>query len=178
MIERRLREKDTKNVVMATGDNKIKVPVELICQAMDVGGIIRVPEDEYPRFAKYGLNLTHFGLPIINECRNKPVILARIVNHGVYLGNGNQEELPTLSFDDVWKVQVAYMKRRIGYEDIKPGFFENTVGNIRSVDELQHRILTRYAPVLKDITDQEILALGVSIRSLRLIETTSFSYGY
>jgi len=58
----------------------------------------------------------------------------------------------------------------VPFEEIPPESFAQTIGNIRDVNELKERILSRYRHSLPTFGDTQILSYGVSIREMILAD--------
>lgn len=98
--------------------------------------------------------------------------LSKIVAGGYFDPKG-EEQLPLLSFENIWIAKIIGFTQSISYQEIPQDCFKNTIGKAHSPEELQELMLTRYQKTLPTFTDNQILAQGVSIRDLQLTHVTT-----
>mgnify|MGYP001575066372 FL=1 len=158
----------------ASTGSEMKIPMRVILQELNVQNIIRIPNDVYPNEAACGETLVHFNLPIPDEPANEKVVLPRIIEYGYFRANG-EEELPLLSFKNVWLARVTRLIQSTGYDALPEDCFQNVIGGATNITELLRLILARYKHVLPDSTEESILSKGVSIRYLELSQKTFLS---
>ena len=158
----------------AAARGEMKIPIAVVREELNVQNIIRIPNDAYPNEAASGETLVHFGLPISDESANEKVVLPRIIQYGYFRANG-EEELPLLSFKNVWLARVTRLIQSTGYDALPEDCFQNVIGGATNITELLRLILARYKHVLPDSTEEDILSKGVSIRYLELSQKTFLS---
>lgn len=144
-----------------------------MCRMVGTEKLVRVTKEEYPEHATEGALLYHFGLPINADFVGTIVSLARIMEHGYFLKDG-QEKMPLLSFDNIWQATVQERIASTTYDKLSEKYFRNSIGGANDIDSVKELILTRYRNSLPDLTDEEILDRGVSVRLLKLIKKVSF----
>lgn len=175
MINTYERGSGTDLIRFAASRGEIKIPMAIVHEELNVQEIIRIPNDAYPDEAASGTTVVHFGLPIYGVIgENSKTVLPRIIEYGYFRASG-EEQLPLLSFENIWLAQVTRLIQSTGYGSLPEDCFENVIGGATNLTELLMMILSRYKHTLPDSTEESILSKGVSIRYLELREKTSLS---
>jgi len=152
-----------------------EVPVSRIFQKLSVQELVRIPKSEYPDGALIGETFIHFGLPVHDGNPTEFAVLPRIIKNGYFRKNG-EEQLPILSFDNVWIAKKTQNIESISYNLLTNKYFKNAIGGCSDESELKKLILSRYRKTLPDLTDEELLSQGVSVRRIKLLKRITFSY--
>jgi len=156
------------SVLLLNQGQKETLPIRKILKNIGVQQIIRIPTADYPENGYVpGSRLVHFGLPIENSRRDGLAALPKIVIFGHY-NSDEDEQLPLLDFNNIWVAKVTRLIKAIPYDNLPQDCFNDPIGNVYDQDSLQALILSRYRHSLPILTDEEILAQGVSIRYLEL----------
>jgi len=127
-------------------------------------GIIRIPQDEY-NFS--GGLFVHFNLEKTDCEVGKSYVLPRILKSG-YSVRGKEEVLPELSFENVYHGVCLEVHNHLAYESLKPDDFTYSFLHIQNVEELKTYILQRYTKSRGDLSEDDILKLGVSRMLLKI----------
>jgi hypothetical protein len=153
---------------------KVECLISSAKETLGVSEIIRIPNSDYPDGYVAGEVVVHFGLPIHYDTSDTKVVLARIIQNGHFLRNG-EEKLPVLSFRNVWRALNLRTISQVSYSDIEEAFFKmSPIGKLADVAELKEMILSRYRKSLPDWSDKELLSQGVSIRKFELLSRVSY----
>lgn len=158
-----------------TKNGQVVIDKDLVSQMMGAEKIVRVTRDEYPEDVPRGTLIYHFGLPIDADFVGTTVSLARIIEFGYFRKDGD-ERIPLLSFANVWQAVVKQRIAATTYDKLSEKFFRNSIGGATDIASVKKLILARYRNSLPDMTDEEILAHGVSVRLFRLLKRVSFPY--
>lgn len=156
-------------------DLEIHTTKEELVKLVPVQAIIRIRLCDYPSTAKPGTLLTHFGLTTVNEFASQQAILAKIVEHGFFRANGD-ELPPLLSFQEVWLSTIEQCIEQTSYDDLPADCFDNTIGDVTDLVSLKAAILGRYSDTLPDLSKEQILEKGVSLRYLRLLKKITLTF--
>ncbi len=132
----------------------------------DFAGVIRIPEEEYAGFPDGDL-FTHFNLEMTSCEVGKYYLFPRIVHHG-YLVQTGEEELPQLSFENIYRAECLEVRNHVPYKSLTPEDFTYSFKHIQNVEELKTYILKRYQKSKPNLSSEEILSRGVSRMLLRL----------
>ncbi|MBU0456706.1 MAG: hypothetical protein ABH824_03235 [Nanoarchaeota archaeon] len=164
-----LKRQNEKNIYQIKEKGTIKnVDKEKINKKLKIDEVIRLSEEEYKFISRDKEIFTHFNLQWCDHIPGRNYALVKIVKKGYYKQNG-EEILPIISFDDGFIVHCIDVKNGVSYEDINEKNFEYSFNNIKSTDDLKKIILRRYSKSMPDLTEEEILSLGVSITTLKII---------
>jgi len=169
------RASNINSILFSHNNRELVLPTSSILQRLGVQEIIRIPNSDYPETSTIGTTLVHFGLPIHDKHLDTIVVLSRIQENGYFQANG-EERLPLLSFNNVWIAKKIGLIESIPHHLLKRDIFRNTIGPCSNVPELQKLILSRYRETLPDLTNEEILSQGVSIRHVKLLQKISLSF--
>jgi len=157
------------NIRIVNKPNPIEIPTAVMQEKYGIKLFIRIPQFEYPEDAAPSIKIVHFGLPIQDEKVGDTLALTRIIQNGSYVP-GLFEEPPLLSLENIWTGRLIKVAEMVPFEKIPPECFAHTIGNIRDLNELKERILSRYRHSLSTLGDNQILSYGVSIREMILGE--------
>ncbi len=152
--------------VFVNGDIRV-IPFDETYKAYGVNEIIRIINTEYPENAGVGTVLTHFNLPINQIVTGSRALLARILKQGVF--NNEIEIIPLLSFENTKVVEIVKSHTFKSYDDIPEELFISCIGSIKDKESLKNKIIERYAPVMSDKTNEEIIESGVTVRFLKVL---------
>jgi hypothetical protein len=164
---------DTKRVMTVLGNQHVKLNIKDIHTRFGVNDVIRIPDQDYPENMSPGDNVVHFNLPINYDRSGLVTVLPKIIKPG-HFRPPDDEILPTLSLNDVWKAKVTKFIPIVGYEDLKPGWFKNPIGMATDPESLKDLILNRYQRSLPCSDCQEIISQGLSVTFLKLIAKVSW----
>lgn len=167
------RETDQPFFRVWTKNGQLIIDKELMCRMIGTQKAVRVTKKEYPEEAIEGTLLYHFGLPLNADFVGTKVSLARIIEHGYFLRDG-QEKMPLLSFENVWQAVIQERIALTTYDKLSDKFFTNSIGGATDIEGVKKLILARYRNSLPDLTDEEILNRGVSVRLLKLVKRVTF----
>ena len=132
-----------------------------------IDGIIRIHDTEYQYMnLKDGL-LTHFNLQVCHHEVGNIYTLPRILTSGSY--SQGEEKLPDLSFINTMVCECIEVREHVQYEDLQDNDFRHSFTNIQCVEYLKKVILSRYGASLPDLSNKDILDMGVSITKLRIL---------
>ena len=129
---------------------------------------IRVHEKDYKLFRSNRKFLTHFNLHQSFHKVGKIYILQKIIKPGYYRLDSDYE-LPIINLIDNLIVECIYCSEKVPYSNLKKSIFRHSFPNIKDIKELKKEIIWRYLRSLPDITESEIIKLGVSITKLKII---------
>jgi hypothetical protein len=132
-----------------------------------VDGAIRILDEEYADIDRTLPFFTHFNLEFSGHRIGAKYVLPRITEQGYYRAPGD-EVLPILSFDDVLVGTCTGIREHVPYKALRDGDFQYSMKHIQNVSELKKAILRRYSVSMPNLTEKEILNLGVAITTLRL----------
>lgn len=134
---------------------------------------MRIPIQDYPEKASPGQEIVHFNLPVACNRSDFTVLLSKIIKSG-HFRPPDDEKLPTLLFNNVWVAKVTKFLPAISYGDLKPEWFNSSIGGATDPESLKTLILNRYQKSLPCSDCQEILSQGLSVTFLRLIKKVSW----
>lgn len=158
-----------------TNNGQVVIDKDLVSQMVGAKKVVRVTRAEYPDSVPSGTLIYHFGLPIDADFVGTIVSLAKIVEFGYFRKDGD-EKIPLLSFANVWQAEVQERIPEMTYDDLSERFFKKSIGGATDAASVKKIILARYRNSLPDMTDEEILARGLSVRLFKLIKKVSFPY--
>lgn len=124
--------------------------------------VIRIHEHEYVEIA--GARLMHFNLAPAHHEVGTAYALPRIVR----AGDDDVGALPTLSFENCFVGDCIAFRRRVDYEDLAAPDFEHSMSGVKDVVALRSRMLDRYRRSRSGMSDEDILARGISLTLLAL----------
>lgn len=153
---------------------EIKLARPVVFSELGVERTIRIPLGDYPENFNPGETIVHFGLPIPIDPPGTKVVLSKILRNGYFKSDG-KEELPLLSFENVWVATVESCIESVPYELLPENCFKNAVGGAKDIESLKELILARYSKSVPEFGREKILSQGVSIRYLKLIRKAAFS---
>ncbi len=94
-------------------------------------------------------------------------LLPKIVRSGYLRANGD-EQLPLLDFTDCRRARCIEAGEHLSYDDLTDDHLRDSFPHLRTVEALQNAILERYRTSMPDLSDAEIIAMGVGHTRLRL----------
>lgn len=160
-------------VLEASGEIKT-FPVENLKEILRVDELVRIPNADYPELELYRQHVLHINLPIAYpRLKDSVIALPRIVKNG-YFKPPETEELPILSYQNIWRAGVVDFKARVMYNELPDNIFEEPIiGGARNVTELEELVWKRYSPSLPSVSKQAMLDQGLSLTWLYLSELVS-----
>jgi len=138
----------------------------------NIEGVIRIHEKDYPFIPSDTPYFTHFNLQNSRNIINEIYALPKIIKPGYFNKNG-KEVLPILSFENCYIGKCISIDEEINYNKITLDHFKYSLTNIQSVKELKKEIIFRYSISMPDLTEKEIITLGVAITNIKIISKLS-----
>lgn len=149
------------------GDTISEVDAHEFEVAHHVDGGIRILNDEYAHIDRTLPFFTHFNLEFSGHRIGAKYVLPCIITQGYYRAPGD-EVLPVLSFDDVLTGTCVSKREHVPYRALHEADFRYSMKHIQNVADLKRAILHRYSISMPNLTESEILKLGVALTTLRL----------
>ena len=149
------------------GDVLLQVNAHEFETVHHLNGIIRILNEEYDGIDRTLPFLTHFNLEFVGNRIGGRNALPRIITQGYYRAPGD-EVTPILSFDNVITGVCIRMREHVPYKALRDEDFTYSMKHIKNVADLKKAILRRYRVSMPNLSDEEILNLGVAITTLRL----------
>lgn len=150
---------------------KNHISLDVISQLLGITAITRVRQDELRGKISTGSEYMHFGLPVYDMHRGDNVLVAPIVQNGIF--RDGVEQLPVLSLSGAKRAIITHIEYCIEHEKISENIFlEPSIGNIQSKPQLLDVVYHRYHEVL-GLSRPEIKKMGVSIRKLKIVGNLS-----
>lgn len=134
-----------------------------------VDTLIRLPLEEHNSINNNTKYLTHFNLDNVNHKVREIVALPSIVTPGYY--TSSTEVLPVLSFENCYVGICIEVRNNVSYQDLHQDDFKFSFPHIKNKKDLQQAILARYRQSMPELTNTQILALGVAITHIKLMGT-------
>lgn len=160
--------KNIEKVLVWEDGKEVLADFKSLANRLNVYGIIRIRALEYKNIPQAGY-FGHFNLEWTDHQVGKRYSLPRIMRHGSWSATTKEEVLPLLSFENAYKGECLAARQKISYEDVTEDLFEYSMTNIKDIESLKKIILERYSASLPNLTEEEILALGVSFTLLKFI---------
>jgi hypothetical protein len=135
--------------------------------AHHVDGVIRILEEEYKDIDHTLPFFTHFNLEFSGHRIGAKYILPRIIEQGYYR-TPDDEVLPVLSFEGAIVGTCTGIREHVPYKTLRDKDFQYSMKHIQNMSELKKAILGRYGVSMPNLTEKEILNLGLAITTLRL----------
>jgi len=130
-------------------------------------GIIRISKEDqqyYPKGIKY---LTHFNLQYCHHMKGRIYALPVILKSGHL--TSKEEVLPILSFKGCLIAKCLSVRNNVNYNCLTKNDFKFSSRNISTVPELKRAILRRYTISMPELSAEDIISLGVSITTLKIL---------
>jgi hypothetical protein len=163
---------NTRTFRIFTNGREQKVDVADVLKALSVDEAMRIKDEDYPEKACVGDTLTNFNLPIQFNRNGFTLAMPRILKPGYFIPP-NSEELPLLSFDNIWRAKVVQFFPRLEFKDIRCELLINCIGGATNPDALKLMIYERYKRSLPNLSYDEVLNQGVTVTKLKLIDKVS-----
>jgi len=170
----------TKQRVMVVEGRVKTLPIAELMQKLGVNELIRIPSSIYPGPELRGQQVLHVNLPITYSRLQRQAALPKILENGCFNPKKpGQEKTPLLSYQEIWKAEVADFVAQVNYTELPTEIFTTPfIGGAKNVAELQEMVWQRYGPIYqlaedKGINRQKILDLGISLTWLTLRELVS-----
>ena len=129
--------------------------------------VIRIHEKDYPFIPTDTPHYAHFNLQISNHKVGKIYALPKIIVPGHFSKNG-EEVHPILSFEECYIGECIYVKQEVLYEDLTSQDLICSLTNIKTIDNLKREVLFRYSISMPDLTEEEIITLGIAITNIKI----------
>lgn len=137
---------------------------------------IRIREDEYPFLPGVGHTYTHFNLSPAFHIPGLTYMFPIILETGYF--DGEKEVLPLISLDNAYIVECIGFETFRAYKDLKDEDFKFSASNIHDAEDLKKIIIKKYSKSMPTLSEEEILAKGVSITTLKIVGVFSDNFGY
>ncbi len=129
--------------------------------------LIRIRKNEYKYLPQINRYFTHFNLQKSNHKIGQIYLLPKIIKSGYF--NEKEEILPLLDFNNIYYAECIDVNECLQYNDLKKSDFKFSMSHIKNTDELKKTILKRYTKSMPKLSKNEILDLGVSKTTLKII---------
>lgn len=143
------------------------VSAELLHAKLGINNSIRIRKDEYHHIETYLAYFTHFNLEYAGNSIGARYALPKIMVQG-YFHSIEDELPPLLSFEDILYGVCVRKKERVPYRELTATDFAYSMSNIKTVDDLERLIWSRYKVSMPMLSREQIYDLGVSVTTLRL----------
>jgi hypothetical protein len=160
------KKSDEEYVVLENGLTTT-VSTELLHAKLGIDGSIRIRKDEYHHIETYLPYFTHFNLEYSGHKIGARYALPRILVQG-YFHSSEDELPPLLSFENILFGTCVRKKDRVPYHDLTATDFAYSMSNIKTVDDLERLIWSRYHVSMPKLSKEQIQKMGVSVTTLRL----------
>lgn len=155
-----LRELNQDSIRLLQNGKERIVSISAIRQQYNIDGVIRIHENEYTNIHED--RLAHFNLQICHHEVGKIYALPKIIKSGFYKPSTGEEQLPLLSFEDIYIGTCIQVQEEISYQDLTQTHFNYSMNHIDSVEALQEAIWKRYHQSLPELSRKSMMELGVS----------------
>jgi hypothetical protein len=131
---------------------------------------IRIQKKDFEYFEKNKLPkyLNHFNLQICGHETGKIYLLPKILKQGYFISK-EKEKLPKLDYNESIVGLCIEVKENLKYEDLTKLDFKYSFPNIQNITSLKQEILYRYQQSLPNLSEEEILSLGISFTKLKIL---------
>lgn len=143
----------------------------------NIAGIIRFHISEFESIDNLQRDmLTHFNLQKADHEIGSKYALIEILEPGHFDSDG--EKLPILNPYGVYIAECTSIEEEVAYSNLSSGIFENSLPHIKDIDSLKKAILERYQKSMPELSDAEILKLGIAITKLNILEKRDLILDY
>lgn len=141
---------------------------------LDVHGIVRIHQKEYPTSLEKNDLLTHFNIWKIRQLLHLRLIFARILRSWIDINReqGLVKTPPLLSLRDVY-VAECIESEPIEWTHLNSDHFCHSFQHIHSVSELQNAFRLRYMKSLPHISEEEMWKQWLVCSRFRIIDKMS-----
>ncbi len=130
--------------------------------------VIRLQKEDFVHLDSVKAYLVRFNLQRVNFKVGERIALVLIVKPGYF--NGKKEVLPVLSLKNAVVADCVDVRNNVSYDELTEENFKYSLEHIKSVPELKKAILRRYKKSMPGLSDKQMLALGVSVTKLKIVD--------
>lgn len=167
MYKRYDRGSQTSHALFEVGGSPREYDLNWLCGILGITNIVRIRQLDMPENLSPGQSYIHFGLPVHDHFQGERVLIAPIVDHGLFAQG--EEKLPLLSFAGAMIAKITELHPELGYDQVNSLWFRRkSVANIRSEPDISSNLVARYQNVLR-LSEEEIKRKGFSVRKLKVV---------
>jgi hypothetical protein len=166
LVPRHFDENSYRTLYFDRQGKTVSISMEEFHQKFNVDGVIRIPKQEFDLITDQMKRFTHFNIQYCAHNEGEKYVILKIDQPGFF--DGTNERQPIFNNEIYLETKCVRVKNYIPYEELKDSDFQYSLSHIYDVASLKKAILKRYEQSLAHVSDDQKLALGVSITELEI----------
>ena len=153
--------------------NKVfAIEYEKLKKMFKIDSVIKLLSEDFSFINPRQRQLTHFNIQHAGHSPGKRYLVLKIEKPGFF--DKIKERPPILNMKSALIAKCISIQNQVQYGELSEKDFINSLKHIKSVNELKSAILRRYKQSLSHISEEQKLAMGVSITKLEIIGEASY----
>jgi hypothetical protein len=140
------------------------------CSRLGVEGWVRLHPGDYADLATLNAEFVHFNLEVTDNTVGKRYAVVPILRPGKRLADG-REQLPVVDTSGYRIAICVEVIQRLPVDRVTDEQFRHSLPSIRSTADLRKALISRYAPMLPNISTDDLLARGTAVSHFSFVSS-------
>lgn len=138
------------------------------CTRLEVDGWVRLHAGDYSGMASLVTEFVHFNLGITDNAVGKRYAMVPILRPGKRLPD-KTEQLPVIDMGRYRLAVCTQIIQGLSLKKITTEQLHHSLPSIRSAEDVRNALIARYAPMLPEATESDLLANGIALSRFSFI---------
>jgi hypothetical protein len=138
------------------------------CSRLGVGGWVRLHPNDYSDVETLTDEFVHFNLEATDNAVDRLYAVVPILRPGKRLAGG-EEQLPVVDMGRHRLAVCVEVIQRLPIDRVTADQFRHSLPSVRSAGDLRKALMSRYAPMLPDVSEHDLLARGTAVSRFRFV---------